>query len=131
MERFLDIIWLSLFLTSFPLWHRRRSDHGFARSLLVIICLFVLLFPVISASDDLCAAAVNFEEITPAKKVYKASSAAKSGTHHAPVYMVAENTWQHGTSCPLCNLPPFSIARFPSAVSCDAISGRAPPTACA
>ena len=66
MELFLNLCWLALLLPAFLLWQRRApSDRSTHRSLLfacTLACLLVLLFPFISASDDLHAAGQAIEE---------------------------------------------------------------------
>jgi hypothetical protein len=72
MELVLNLFWLSLLLPAYVLWQRRTSLNGslgpakkpvaalvFA---CVVGCAIVLLFPVISASDDLHAMRPEMEE---------------------------------------------------------------------
>ena len=66
VELLLNLCWLALLLPAFLLWQRRNpSDRSTRRSLLfacTLACLLVLLFPFISASDDLHAGAQVIEE---------------------------------------------------------------------
>jgi len=66
MELFLNLCWLALLLPAYWLWRRRISSGHCARSSFVIIatlgCALVLLFPVISVSDDLYAVSQAMEE---------------------------------------------------------------------
>lgn len=66
MELFLNLCWLALLLPAFLLWRRRVSSEPWTRASFVILCTLgcalVLLFPVISASDDLHAVAQAMEE---------------------------------------------------------------------
>jgi hypothetical protein len=66
MELFLNLCWLALLLPAYLLWRRRISSEPWTRASFVIICTlgcaFVLLFPVISASDDLRAVGQAMEE---------------------------------------------------------------------
>ena len=80
MELLLNLAWLLLALPAYWLWRGSRSaDAGrrFAsiQILLALGCLLVILFPVISASDDLQAMRSEMEE-TPASK---RSACQKSG----------------------------------------------------
>jgi len=66
MELLLNLCWLALVLPAFVLWRRRVSSEPWTRASFVIVCTLgcalVLLFPVISASDDLHAVAQAMEE---------------------------------------------------------------------
>ncbi len=79
MELFLNLCWLSLLLPACLLWRKRFcsiSPGGRAKSsathplifLCVLGCVIVLLFPVISASDDLHAMRAEMEESSPSKR---------------------------------------------------------------
>ena len=64
MEVLLNLVWMLLALPAWWLW-RRRAHHPEAgpwQCLLALACLLVLLFPVISASDDLSAVRAEMEE---------------------------------------------------------------------
>jgi hypothetical protein len=73
MELFLNLCWLTLALPAYLLWRQRVSTNPWSQASLVIICTLgcalVLLFPVVSASDDLHAVAQAMEE-------------SKRGMHH-------------------------------------------------
>ena len=73
MELFLNLCWLTLALPAYLLWRQRVSTNPWSRASLIIICTLgcalVLLFPVVSASDDLHAVAQTMEE-------------SKRGMHH-------------------------------------------------
>lgn len=67
MELLLNLVWVFIVgsaLTSWTLW-RRRSDStlvpALGRGLLVLGCILVLLFPVISITDDLAQSPVLAE----------------------------------------------------------------------
>ena len=66
MELFLNLCWLALLLPAYLLWRQRVSSEPWTRTSFVIICTLgcalVLLFPVISASDDLHAIGQAIEE---------------------------------------------------------------------
>jgi hypothetical protein len=79
MELFLNLCWLSLLVPACLLWRQRNasaSPDGRAKSLAasplvflcVLGCVVVLLFPVISASDDLHAMRAEMEESSPGKR---------------------------------------------------------------
>src|SRR5208282_3998499 len=66
MELFLNLCWMSLLVPAYLLWRQRNGSDHQARTPLVFLCalgcVFVLLFPVISASDDLHAMRPEMEE---------------------------------------------------------------------
>src|ERR1700678_1192126 len=73
MELLLDVTWLLLAVPAYWLW--RRSLHtralgklGSLQCLLALACLLVLLFPVISATDDLHVMRTEMEESSPGKR---------------------------------------------------------------
>lgn len=72
MELLLNLAWLLLALPAYWLWRDSRSAQDRRRLaslqiLLTLGCMLVILFPVISASDDLVAMRSEMEE-TPASK---------------------------------------------------------------
>lgn len=72
MELLLNLAWLLLALPAYCLWCDRRSIALMRRFspgqfLLTLGCMLVVLFPVISATDDLCAMRAELEE-SPASK---------------------------------------------------------------
>ncbi|MFY9660931.1 MAG: hypothetical protein WAJ97_09935 [Terriglobales bacterium] len=79
MELFLNLCWLSLLAPSYFLWRQRSASPSLGRRgrssavpplvfLCVLGCALVLLFPVISASDDLHAMRAEMEESSPGKR---------------------------------------------------------------
>ena len=72
MELLLNLAWLLLALPAYWLWRDSGSAHDGRRfasiqTLLALGCMIVILFPVISASDDLLAMRSEMEE-TPASR---------------------------------------------------------------
>src|SRR5208282_555817 len=93
MELFLNLCWLSLLLPAYLLWRRRFCSTragGRAKSstphpfifLCVLGCVIVLLFPVISASDDLHAMRAEMEESSPSKRSVCQSAGEKASVSH-------------------------------------------------
>jgi hypothetical protein len=78
MELLLNLLWLTLALPALWLWRResafahgpRRFDR--VRPCLILSCILLLLFPVVSATDDLHAMRQEIEESSPSKRVVKA-----------------------------------------------------------
>jgi hypothetical protein len=65
MELFLNLCWLSLLVPGVLLWRQRRVSTAACGSLAFICvlgCALILLFPVISATDDLHAMRPEMEE---------------------------------------------------------------------
>ena len=83
MELLLNFAWLLLALPAYWLW--RRSFHtralgklGSLQCLLALACLLVLLFPVISATDDVHVMRTEMEESSPGKRSARQAAAEKT-----------------------------------------------------
>src|ERR1700685_3982196 len=83
MELLLNLAWLLLALPAYWLWRRAagsRPKTG-ARSvecLLALGCVLVLLFPVISASDDLHAMRAEMEDSSISKRTVRQAGREKN-----------------------------------------------------
>ncbi len=67
MELALNLVWLLVCAFTLRWWFhqacaRQIDRRAMLKGLLVLACILVLLFPVISASDDLCAMAAPIED---------------------------------------------------------------------
>jgi hypothetical protein len=97
MELLLNLVWMLLALPAWWLWRQRAKHRGPGSSgyqcLLVLACLVVLLFPVISASDDLSAMRAEMEESGPGAFSMRAAETGKSAPAvkglHSAVMVVA------------------------------------------
>jgi len=81
MELFLNLAWLLLAVPAFLLWRSSRSGSGAHKSsfvLLVLACTLAILFPVVSASDDIQAMRPEIEEAS--------SRDAISNPHHSRLF---------------------------------------------
>jgi hypothetical protein len=83
MELLLNLAWMLLALPAYWLWRRdagarvaRRLDP--LQCLLVLGCVLVLLFPVISASDDLHAMRAEMEESATSKRTVRQAGGEKN-----------------------------------------------------
>jgi hypothetical protein len=95
MELLLNLTWLLLALPAYWLWRDGRRVHFGRRTSLQLLlslgCLLVLLFPVISATDDLRAMRAEMEESPVSKRSICQKSGEKSSTwkFHSPTLLVA------------------------------------------
>jgi hypothetical protein len=84
MELLLNLLWLTLALPAIWLWRHEPSQArhscapGRLRVSLLLICVLTLLFPVVSATDDLHPMRVEMEEGNPLKRIVKQSNSNSS-----------------------------------------------------
>jgi hypothetical protein len=79
MELLLNILWLLLALPAIIVWRRAASmeaQHSQLRSLFLLSCMLMLLFPVVSASDDVHPVCAEIGESGASKRVVKQISSA-------------------------------------------------------
>jgi hypothetical protein len=134
VELLLNLVWLLLALPAYWLWRERVADsnrHGFSsrQGLLALGCLLVLLFPVISATDDLHAMRAEVEEPGTSKRSVRHASqdkaSVKVGTLHNPpailenasAFALNRDSWHELLTVSYSLLAAPSILR----------AGRAPP----
>jgi hypothetical protein len=137
MELLLNILWLLLALPAVVVWRRQArssrnpEEYSHARSFVLSGCLLALLFPVISASDDLHPIRAEIEEAGISKRTvkYLPSVASPAWSHdgagaaqlpHLPSLQPGNDTF--GTTSEYLPVLPQ-----PTPVSNR--GGRAPPTA--
>src|SRR5580704_16990819 len=86
MEVLLNLFWAMLAVPAALIWWRERrfarnlGHRCFSPPLVSLVCLLALLFPVVSATDDMQAMRGEVEESSPAKRVVKQSASAQSST---------------------------------------------------
>jgi len=138
MELFLNILWLSLALPAIWIWRRKTVPFcaterwGSLRSPLILGCALLLLFPAVSATDDLHAIRPEMEESTFSKRAVKLTTAVKS-----PVRLIGPSPSvaplaPPATDCfkdQVCGRVVAQGALLPARVSHSALTGRAPPYA--
>src|SRR5580700_980710 len=81
MELLLNLVWILLALPAYWLWRRSMgAERGpsSVQCVLALGCVLVLLFPVISASDDLHAMRAEMEESATSKRTVRQASGDKS-----------------------------------------------------
>lgn len=106
MELLLNLTWLFLALPAYWLWRDSRCAPGrrFAsiQILLALGCMLVILFPVISASDDLVAMRTEMEESSSSKRsvCQKTGEKASAAKWHSqpPVAAISEFCIAHQNS---------------------------------
>lgn len=135
MELLLNLAWLLLAIPACWLWRNskpanRRRRFSSLQCLLALGCALVLLFPVISATDDLHAMRAEMEESPVSKRSMRQASAEKNPVPRphlqsppallasvAPLLVQTEFAGTYG----------FNALLLPAALSL-ASAGRAPPT---
>jgi hypothetical protein len=84
MELLLNLLWLMLAVPAVLIWRRQASSslssakQCRSRSFVLLGCLLALLFPVVSASDDLHPISAEIEESGSFKRTVKQSPGVKS-----------------------------------------------------
>jgi len=135
MELVLNLLWLMLAVPAVLIWRRgvtcpHASGHS-CRSLVLLGCVLALLFPVISATDDLHPMRAEIEESSASKRLAKQALSAKSPTCSlsggVPALPV-ETASFIPANC-FCELVSNSAPVLPGQTLIAPIGGRAPPTA--
>jgi hypothetical protein len=135
MELLLNLAWVLLALPAYWLWRRDaglRLGRGVTalQCLLALGCALVLLFPVISASDDLHAMRAEMEESASSKRSVRQAGSDKNSAwvnrlQGAPA-VVASAVW---LAAPEAGRLEVSVACLaPLTGPCDWHGGRAPPS---
>jgi hypothetical protein len=88
MELLLNLAWLLLALPACLLWRRSLNTRaqgrlGSMQCLLALACLLVLLFPVVSATDDLHAVRAEMEESSPGKRGVRPTAGDRGSVGHS------------------------------------------------
>jgi hypothetical protein len=78
MELLLNLAWLFLALPAYWLWRRGRCGFSSLQCSLALGCALVLLFPVISASDDLHAMRAEMEDSSVSKRTVRQTGSDKN-----------------------------------------------------
>jgi len=88
MELLLNLLWLLLVLPAFWLWRISRNDSSHRKfsslqCVLTLTCVLVILFPVISATDDLHAMRAEMEESQVNKQIVGQAHSDRSSLRHS------------------------------------------------
>jgi hypothetical protein len=94
MELLLNLAWLLMVVPAYCLWRGSRSEHSGQKctslqALLALACALVILFPVISATDDLHAMRAEIEESPSTKR-----SVRQAGNERGAVWNIRLQTPQ-------------------------------------
>jgi len=130
MELLLNLAWLLLALPAYWLWRDSRTTASRFRpshSLLALGCMLIVLFPVVSATDDLSAMRPEMEESSNSKRAICESHSDRTAagkchaqpavTAKANLFIATERGWYH----PHASLVSTQVATTSLSL------GRAPP----
>jgi hypothetical protein len=132
MELLLNLAWLLLALPAYWLWRASRTVPAGRKisswqCLLALGCMLVILFPVVSATDDLCAMRTEMEESPASKRTIRQASPDKVSAWKwqsqpalagsANSLIVNDEDWQQS---------PAASLSVPAAPAIERV-GRAPP----
>jgi hypothetical protein len=133
LELLLNLVWVLVVTASLLLWRRLSfASEDFSRrpvtALVALICILVLLFPVISATDDLHVAEFAIED--SGRKVLRqalsVNSATANGSHAAFAHPVP--SFDLATPLALTVAPVHQRRQLHSNWSfCASVPDRAPP----
>lgn len=137
MELLLNLTWLLLALPAYWLWRRSfrmraQGGPGSLQCLLALACLLVLLFPIVSATDDLHAMRAEMEESSPGKRSIRQAAGEKASLWHSrwhslpAVVTTSASLELLGEGWHKVPAIPHSLPIRPSVLR----AGRAPPASC-
>ncbi|MGA8152828.1 MAG: hypothetical protein WB952_17900 [Terriglobales bacterium] len=136
MELLLNIAWLMLALPAIWIWRRDAdSSHptrgfGIAVPFLILGCILLLLFPVVSATDDLHPMQADIEESNPRRAV-KQLSGDRSGnwsSHAGSFFAQVASTARFGRCEEVFGLVFIASFLSPPVVPLMQRQPRAPPS---
>jgi hypothetical protein len=135
VELLLNLAWVLLALPAYWVWRRAAGARAAGsltglQCLLALGCVVVLLFPVISATDDLHAMRAEMEESATSKRAVRQAVGDKNSAWvnrlQGPPAMVASVRF---TPAPEAGRLEISVVRLVLlARPCDLRVGRAPPS---
>jgi hypothetical protein len=137
MELLLNLLWLMLALPAVLIWrHHLTSARATGRfsgshSIVLLCCLLALLFPIVSATDDLHPLRIEIEESSPSKRVVKQSPAPASpawGNAGGLPALLPQSAWRRDANETL-GLVAIDLPVSPQPAPASTIGSRAPPSA--
>jgi len=131
MELLLNLAWLLLAVPAWWLWRGSRNAHKFSslQCVLTLGCVLVMLFPVVSATDDLRGMRAELEEPQSSKRIVRVAASDKAALGHnrllsSPALLASPLSFalkaEHG------NFPPGVFLAIVAAATALP-PGRAPP----
>jgi len=134
MELLLNLAWLLLALPAYWLWRGSRSGCAEGKftslqCLLALGCVLVILFPVVSATDDLIAMRTEMEESPISKRTVRLSSHDKASAWNSRLETspaILGTLWWFTLGSDNSDLPLIPSV-FPPAAPSTLPAGRAPP----
>jgi hypothetical protein len=135
MELLLNIIWLALAVPALWMWRQKAKcvQHpqwlGRYRPFILLGCALLLLFPVVSATDDLNAMRPEMEDSNPSTRPFKHSAGARSNlsTHATGIVPSQHVGARFVPPDESCGLVWISSAGLPKSVPVDQSVSRGPP----
>jgi hypothetical protein len=128
MELLLNLAWLLMALPAYWLWRRGTRQFSSLQCLFALGCVLVLLFPVISASDDLHAMRTEMEDSSSKRTVRSAGGDKNSAWVNRLQGPPAAVTSAVRLATPEVRRLEIAVTRVsPLARPCVFQSGRAPP----
>jgi hypothetical protein len=137
MELLLNLLWLMLALPAVLIWRqdltsaRAAGRFSGSRSIVLLCCLLALLFPIVSATDDLHPLRIEIEESSPSKRVVKQSPGAASpawGNAGGLPALLPQQAWRRDAKETL-GLVAIDLPVSPEQALASTIGSRAPPSA--
>jgi hypothetical protein len=137
MELLLNLLWLMLALPGVLILRRQPLSlpgawsRCWPRCLVILGCVLVLLFPVVSATDDLHPASFEIEECSVSKHAIKQSPGAKSPawSHDGGRPMRLVHVAALRPSREACGTAAEYLPVLPERALARSVDGRAPPLA--
>ena len=135
MELLLNLFWLTLALPAYWLWWRRAGsaqktgEVDSLRCVLMLGCVLLLLFPVVSATDDLHAMRSEAEESSSTARALKDGNSDKIPswlTRELPLAQFVRVAFSPEVNRVCGNIVAESLSGVLSGLTCEC-SGRAPP----
>jgi hypothetical protein len=137
MEQLLNLFWAMLALPAAVIWWRQRR---FAQNLghlcsspsfVLLGCVLVLLFPVVSATDDVNALRAEIEETSPIKRVVKQAASLQCPTWAndggSPAHLIQDLLFRPANET--CGKVSKYLPVLAEQAPASAIGCRAPPVA--